>query len=473
MKRPALFRVSPPVRNDVLRMVGPVILEQLLISSMGIVGIILASNLGSDKVAPIGLVDSLHYLFILFFTSIASGATVIVAQHYGRGEAAQANEAARQAMVTSLLISVALVGMLVFTGAPLVELLNGISSGDMAIRKGIQDYLLPSLLSYPALAIITTGCGVLRGTGDTKTPMIITVIMSALNAVLSALLIYGIELNIFGLRLCLPQLGVQGAALALLLSRTIGAAMISYVLIKGQRVIRFSLKSFRFLSTVQRSILSIGIPMTAESVQFQVGKIITGIIVFQCGATHMNANIIAGSIFSLICIPGNSFFVAVMPLVGQSVGRGDFGDAREKMLFVNWLSSLGLLATCAAMLIFSGPLVSLYTKEPAVQAIAADMLKVIGIFMPLFWSASFVLPSGLRGATDIKYTMITSIVGMWVFRVFLGYLLGIGLGLGAVGVYLGMCVDWVVRGILYYIRVRGCRWYRRAALAAAPQVEQQ
>ena len=182
-----------------------------------------------------------------------------------------------------------------------------------------------------------------------------------------------------------------------------------------------------------------------------------------------NANIICNSIFSLICIPGNAFTIAAMPLVGRSVGRGDYPDARDKLLFVNWLSSLGLFATCAIMFVLSGPLVSLYTHEAAVAAVAADMLKIIAIFMPFSWSMSFVLPAGLKGAGDVNYSMVTSIIGMWVFRVFLGYLLGIVFHMGAVGVYLGMCVDWVVRGSLYYMRVRGARWYKHAARFAHRQ----
>lgn len=458
MRLPALFRVSSSVRSEVIRLVGPVMLEQVIISTMGIVGIILASNLGADAVTPMGLVDALHMLFVLFFTSIAAGATVIVAQSYGRGEGIAANEAARQAMVTSAAISLALVAVLAFTGEALVDILYGIEND--VIRRGVADYLYPSLLSYPMLAVVTTGCGVLRGAGDTRTPMAITAMMGALNALLSALLIYGVDFGLFGLRI--PAYGIMGAALAILLSRTFGAALISYVLIKGQRSIRLSFRGFRLHMGIQRSLFSLGIPMTAESVLFQVGKVITSVIIAACGNVQMNANIIAGSIFSLVCVPGSAFSVAAMPLVGQSVGRGDFHGARDRMLYVNWLSSIGLFLTCAVMMLLARPLVGFYTQDAAVAAIAVDMLKVVAVFMPLFWPVSFVLPAGLKGAGDAKYSMVTSVIGMWAFRVLLGYILGITLQMGAVGVYLGMCVDWVVRGVLYYIRVRGSRWQRYA-----------
>jgi putative MATE family efflux protein len=465
MRKPALLRLPSQDRRGVFGMVAPVLLEQTLISTMGVIGMVLASRLGSEAVTPIGMVDAVHNLFILLFTSLGAGATVVVSQNTGRGEMQHANEAARQAMASSLVVAGVLVVVLFFTGVPLVDLLYGTQTG--VIRRGVERYLLPTLLSYPPLAVVTVGCGVLRGTGDTRTPMKITVFMGALNAVLSALLIYGLDLSFLGLAWKMPALGLQGAALAILISRLAAAVLIGYVMFKGQRNIHISVRGFRFLPAIQKEILDIGIPVTMESALFQIGKLLTIIVVVSCGPAEVNGNIIANSIFSLVCIPGNAFAIAAMPLVGQCVGRGDYEGARDRLLFVNWLSSLGIAATCALMTALAWPLAYLFTTDAIVARKSVEMLWVVAVFMPLFWSVSFVLPAGLKGAGDTRYSLVTSVIGMWAFRVLLGYVLGITLGLGAVGVYLGMCIDWVVRGILYYIRLRGKRWYARVQREAA------
>ncbi len=473
MKKPALVRLPQDTRREVMSLVAPVLLEQTLLSTMGVIGMVLASRLGSEAVTPIGMVDAVHQLFILLFSSLGAGATVVVAQSTGRGDTAHANEAARQATATTLLVACALVGILWMAGVPLVDLLYGTQTG--IIRQGVRSYLLPSLLSYPALALITVGCGVLRGTGDTRTPMKITVFMGALNAVLSAVLIYGMDVPLFGLHLRLPRLGVEGAALAILISRAAAAAAVAYVLLRGQRTIRIHFKGFRFHHGLQKEILNIGVPMSMENVLFQVGKLLTNIIVVSCGAAHVNATIIANSVFSLVCIPGNAFAIAAMPLVGQAVGRCDYDSARDRLLYVNWLSSLGLTLTCALMAALAWPLAWLYTTDPEVASVAVGMMYVVAVFMPPSWSVSFVLAAGLKGAGDTKYSLVTAVIGMWAFRVLLGYLLGITLRMGAIGVYMGMCIDWVVRGSLYYIRLRGKRWYARAerlAKAQALAVEQ-
>ncbi len=456
MKVPVLLRMPREVRAEVVHMTVPVLVEQALISSMGLVGMMLASRLSEYAAAPIGMVDAVHTLFVLFFTSLGAGATVVVAQHTGRGETRVANEAARQSMVTAIIVSVVLVGILSFTGMPLLHLLYGQQQDDIAM--GLSQYLYPSLFSYPVLAIVTVGCGVLRGAGDMRTPMVITVFMGVLNTVLAWVLIYGLQLGV----LRIPGLGIAGAAWALLVSRAIGAVLVLYVLLKGQRSVRMTLRGFRFQLPMQRELFAIGLPVTAENVLFQVGKLITQVIVVASGPQHTTAMVIANSIFVFICLPGNAFSIAAMPIVGQSIGRGQHDDARERLLYVNALSCLGLLLTCVAMMVFAYPLIGLFTTNNEVAAIVYRMLVLCIIFMPTSWSFSFVLSAGLKGAGDTKYSLITTIIGMWLFRVLFGYVLGIVFHMGAVGIWLAMCIDWVVRGILYAIRLRGNRWFRNA-----------
>ena len=76
----------------------------------------------------------------------------------------------------------------------------------------------------------------------------------------------------------------------------------------------------------------------------------------------------------------------------------------------------------------------------------------------LVWAISFVLSSGLKGAGDTRYTMMTAFIGMWIFRIGLGYILGIVFGMGILGIWIGMYIDWLVRGTMYSLRLRGNKW---------------
>jgi Na+-driven multidrug efflux pump len=100
----------------------------------------------------------------------------------------------------------------------------------------------------------------------------------------------------------------------------------------------------------------------------------------------------------------------------------------------------------------------LYSQEPKIIELASHLFRMSLIVSPIAWSWSFLLPSGLKGAGDVKFTMMTSVISMWTFRIVLGYLFAIPMKLGVAGIWLGMYLDWVVRGILYGWRLKSGRW---------------
>lgn len=108
---------------------------------------------------------------------------------------------------------------------------------------------------------------------------------------------------------------------------------------------------------------------------------------------------------------------------------------------------------------FARFLVSIYTTNQDVIDIAVKVVR-LNLACMVLWSLSFVLPAGLKGAGDAKYTLMTSIIGMWAFRIVLGYVLGVVMKFGLVGVWIGMFTDWAVRGTLYLIRLRGTKWQK-------------
>lgn len=121
-----------------------------------------------------------------------------------------------------------------------------------------------------------------------------------------------------------------------------------------------------------------------------------------------------------------------------------------------WLSTLGLTAI-AANGSFAGVMASFYTRDPQVKHVVVILIWLNALFMPI-WSASWVLPAGFKGARDARYAMWVSMLSMWGCRVVVGYVLGIMLGWGVVGVWMGMFADWAVRAVLFYWRMVTGRW---------------
>lgn len=444
------------IRKDVLRLALPILTEQVFVMSMGMVNTMLAGHIGKEAVSAIGMVDSINFIFISFFSALSVGGTVVVAQYVGQGNRRKANAATKQALYTGFLLSFIITVLTWILRGPLINLLYG--SAEPAVIKNAYTYLGITLLTYPLISIDLVANGILRGAGDTKTPMLITIFMNIINIFLSYFLIYGIKLQNVHFNIQLPGMGIMGAALGIATARTIGALIILFVLLRGSRIIKLTkLLHFRFDKELLKPVFGVGIPASVESLLFNVGKLLTQIYIVSMGTVSIASNAIGGSIASMLNIPGAALSIAATAIVGQNIGRGKSEEAESSLKYLLWFSSACLAALGLISVPLSRTLASLYTGDSDIIALASRLIRVNAVFIP-FWPMSFVLPAGLKGAGDAKYTMITTIIGMWVFRITLGYILGIPLKLGLIGVWLGMYTDWLVRGTLYFLRLRSGKW---------------
>jgi Na+-driven multidrug efflux pump len=206
-----------------------------------------------------------------------------------------------------------------------------------------------------------------------------------------------------------------------------------------------------------------------ESLMFNGGKLITQVFVVGMGTAVIAANYIAGSVFGLLNIPGAAMSIAATTLVGQHMGRGEAEQAESTMLYLMKAACVCLFVICAAAYPFASLLASAYTQSKDVIQITASLIRTSLITMPTLWALSFIIPSGLKGAGDAKYTLFVSIFGMWAFRITLGYIFGIPLKMGVMGIWLGMYVDWFVRGILFYTRLKRGKWKKNIVIRYTEQ----
>lgn len=445
-------------RKEIINLTGPVMAEQTLIIIMGVVNAVMAGHLGKEVVSAIGMVDSINNIFIAFFSALAVGGTVVVAQYTGQQNAHKANEASNHALLAGTLLSILVTILLYIFQHPILNLLLG--KTEQLVLQYSSTYLGITLLTYPLIAITAVSCGVLRGAGDTKTPMQVTIFMNFLNIILSYVLIYGIHIKTSHVSFGIPAMGIRGAAYGIAIARTVGAVLIVYSLVSGSRIIK-AFRSFSFNLQMFKSIFGIGIPASVESLLFNGGKLITQVFIVGMGTTAMAANYVAGSVFGLINIPGNALSVASTTLVGQCMGRRETEKAQSTLLYLVKASSILMLVICAFVFPTSKLLASIYTSNGDVIDLAATIIRTSAISMPTLWAISFILPAGLRGAGDAQYTMVVSIFGMWVFRITLGYILAVYLNMGVIGIWFGMYIDWMVRGVLFYLRLKKGKWKQK------------
>ena len=206
-------------------------------------------------------------------------------------------------------------------------------------------------------------------------------------------------------------------------------------------------------------------PNGLENGMFQVGKVLVSSLIAMFGTTAITANAIASNLASFECIPGNALGLAMITVIGRCVGAQDYDQARyyaKKMMKMTYLCMAGV---CVLVMALCAPITRLYNPSPETFSLAIWLAIYHSICGIVIWPASFALPNILRAANDVRFTMLTSVISMWLCRILFSYVLALGLGLELKGVWIAMTLDWLVRAALFIWRYLSGRWQNKQILA--------
>ncbi len=429
----------------------PIVIEQFLNSLMGMMDTMMVSNVGSEAISAVSLVDSINNLIIQVFAAMASGAAIICSQYLGSGKQDVSNKAARQVVLTVLTISLSLTLFGLALRKPLLRLIFG------QIEEGVmtqaQTYFLITVLSYPFLALFNAGAAFFRAGGNSRFPMKVSVVSNFIN-------IFGNALLIFGL-----QMGVAGAALATLASRIFSAVVIfAFLRRPGQAIVVRDYLAIRPDMSLIWKVLAIGIPSGIENGMFQFGKLAIQSTVSTMGTQAIAAQAMTNIMESVNGIAGVGIGIGLMTMVGQAMGAGRKEEAKYYIVKCTQLGLAGILISCLLVLGICKPVTWLAGMEPVSARMCFEMVAAITIAKPLFWAFSFIPAYGMRAAGDVRFSMITSTVTMWCLRVALCVFLVRAFQMGPMAVWYGMFTDWAVRGVAFFFRFRSGRWMKQTVV---------
>ncbi|MDR0622821.1 MAG: MATE family efflux transporter [Treponema sp.] len=434
------------------RLLWPLILEQLLAVTMGAADTMMVSTVGEHAVSGVNIIDNINNLLIIAFMALSTGGAVVTSQYIGRRDVKNSNLAAKQLVYSVTLAALVIMGIALVFRRPVIRLLYGNVEDQVMDTAAL--YFLITTFSYPFLAIYNADAALFRSMGNSRVTMKIALLVNVMNIGGNAFFIYGL------------RIGVAGAALSTLLSR-IAAALISLGLLVHNRCAPVSLSGIlkiRLVRPMIHSILNVGIPSGLESSMFQIGRLLTQRIFTSFGTRAFAANAIASVINSFSFMPGMAYGMALITIVGQCVGAGDYGAAKKQTARIIKLSYITLFIISTLIYIFMEPLISLFSLSPEAHDMAKSFLRVHCISMALGWPMSFGLPNALRAAGDARYVMIVAAVSMWTVRVSAAYLLAYPLGVGPLGVWLAMGADFAVRGTCYLTRWLRGTWQAKRVI---------
>lgn len=425
----------------------PLIIEQMLNSLMGMVDTLMVSRVGAEAISAVSLVDSINNLVLQVFAAMAAGAAIICSQYLGRKDEKGCNDAAKQIVLTVVVISSVIMIIGVGFRKPLLHLIFG--SVEEAVMTNAQIYFLITALSYPFIALFQAGAAFYRACGNSKFTMKTALIANVANIVGNTLFIFVL------------QMGAAGAAISTLISRALCAFVVFYALRKPGYAIQLkNYFSIRPDLNLIVKILAIGVPSGIENGMFQFGKLAIQSTVSSLGTAAIAAQAMTIIFENVNGMAAVGIGIGLMTVVGQSIGAGRQEEAKYYIVKLAGYAEIAMIISCILVYIAARPVTVLAGMSEESTALCMQMILAITIVKPLLWVPSFTSPNGLRAAGDVRFSMITATLTMWLCRVALSIFLMRVVKTGPIGVWYGMFADWGVRGVIFTIRfVRG-KWLR-------------
>ncbi|MBS7191091.1 MAG: MATE family efflux transporter [Clostridiales bacterium] len=425
----------------------PLIIEQMLNSLMGMVDTLMVSRVGAEAISAVSLVDSINNLVLQVFAAMAAGAAIICSQYLGRKDEKGCNDAAKQIVLTVVVISSVIMIIGVGFRKPLLHLIFG--SVEEAVMTNAQMYFLITALSYPFIALFQAGAAFYRACGNSKFTMKTALIANVANIVGNTLFIFVL------------QMGAAGAAVSTLISRALCAFVVFYALRKPGYAIQLkNYFSIRPDLNLIVKILAIGVPSGIENGMFQFGKLAIQSTVSSLGTAAIAAQAMTIIFENVNGMAAVGIGIGLMTVVGQSIGAGRQEEAKYYIVKLAGYAEIAMIISCILVYIAARPVTVLAGMSEESTALCMQMILAITIVKPLLWVPSFTPPNGLRAAGDVRFSMITATLTMWLCRVALSIFLMRVVKTGPIGVWYGMFADWGVRGVIFTIRfVRG-KWLR-------------
>lgn len=425
-------------------MILPLLMEQFLLMLVGLADTMVVSYAGEAAVSGVSLVNSFNTIFINLFTALASGGAVVVSQYIGRRDMKMASESSSQLLMAATVFAVVISIPVLIWKVPLLRVLFGKVEPD--VMEACKTYLRISVYSFPALGIYNAGMALYRSMGKTSVTMKISIVSNLIN-------VAGNLIGVF-----VFHAGVAGVAYPSLIARTFSAVVITVLCFREKEVRYVGRWIFQWNRELLKKMLSIAIPNGVESGIFQFVKVALSSVVALFGTYQIAANGISQSIWSVAALISVTMGPVFITVIGQCMGAGDIRQAEYYFRKLTKVTVCISVAWNTLIFLITPLLIKIFAVSRQTGQMILYLVLIHNIANAVVFPFADPLGKGLRAAGDAMFTMGISLFTTIGVRLILSILLGIVLDLGVIGIALAMCLDWTVRGVIFWIRFRQGKW---------------
>lgn len=450
------------IYQDLWRLSWPVMVFMVFQTTLELVDLYWVGYLGTDAVAALSLSNGLFWMLFTVSDMITISTLALVARYRGAGDTLNVAVVARHSFWLAAFISVAVTVLILGLSDTFVSL-YGVEPEvhEMAVLY-LKIIGVSMLFAYSGMAMGAT----LQGVGDTRTPMVILVITNIINIVLDPILIFGL--------MGAPKMGILGAALATLLARVVGFAVMFYILLSGKispsRLKVPGLLKLKFQVSYFKRIITIGLPAFMQTLT----RPLTGLVLMWLAALFGTEAIAAYGIglrvLGLTFIFLSGLTVGTSTMIGQSLGaarRSLTGEIISKAMLLSLAVQVAMTALC-----FFGapPIVGLFTRDPVALELGISYLRIISACMILM-GPFHIIDAVFKGSGYTVPSMVSALAANWIIKLPLAYILAMPLGLGTDGIWWSVSVSVLAELLILFPWYRRGGWSRREIRVGALEAE--
>lgn len=422
----------------------PLLVEMLLLNTMGTINTLMLSHYSDDAVAAVGAASQLVSMILTFYTVISTGASIVINHNLGAGNQKSASDAAFSSIITCGVISIIVGTVLSMAARPILGLMH------------LEAHVLEYAVTYFRIAIqfsflqaiVSSISGIFRSYGRPTIAVTVSISMNIFVALLDYLIIFR--------PFELPLEGVTGIAVAYVLSEAFGLLLILFFLWKVPLGLRLREKNLKTLAIVG-NILRVGIPGGISSISYNISQVVSTSIIAILGTAAISTKIYVSNIVFYVYVFGLTLGMSTSLMIGWMAGARKYDQAYRLNLQNLKITITANVLFSVIIYLFAEPLLGCFTSDPTIISLGKTLM-LIDILVEIGRGFNHIEENSLRGAGDVIYPMIVSIISCWTMSILFSYLLGIKLGLGLPGCWIAFGMDELFRGTAYLIRWRSRKW---------------
>lgn len=449
----------------------PVLLQQTMSAFIGLVDTILAGRLPEAIVVAaldaVGIGSYVTWFILIAMIGLGIGGQALIARAMGSGNLAESHGALGTSLVLSLIWG-GMVGVLMWLGAYLLGPICGLTP---AAAELLVDYVQIIAYAMPLAGFMLVGSMCLAGAGETVMPSVIAITVNVVNVFVSWAL-SGVDVSFGSWTLVNPfsfDLHLVGIAMGTSISYLIGAVLTLAVLLRGVRDLRLEMSGIAVDRAIARRVIRVGTLAFFDSLMMWTANILVLLVIGMVAAAGaiegvpleglQGAHVIAIRWEAFSFLPGFAMGTAAGALAGQYLGAGNPRAARRAILACTGIGC-AIMGVLGLVFIFGGELLTrIISTEPVHLDEAPTLLLICGL-VQVFFAISMVVRQGLRGVGDTTWMFIITTVSSFGIRLPAAWLLGVYLGMGLKGVWIGLCGEIVFRAVLTSARFVHGGWQR-------------